>query len=87
MVDPIQLTTRPAQVQKTVIARLEDALADARRGKLVTVAIAGFTQTGEVWTNWSETDDFGRLLGAVARLAYRINDTQEITLVEDEDDG
>lgn len=85
MVEPTVLKTRPTQVQETVIARLTAALKAAKKGELVTVGICGIARDGSVWSSWSETDDFAKLLGAVSRLGYRINATQDITIVEDED--
>lgn len=72
----IELKTRPAVISDTVIARLEEVLADARAGKIVSVAIAGVEADGTIVSAWSETDDFGRLLGAVSRLEHRINVNQ-----------
>lgn len=36
----VELKPRPLQVQESVVARLEEVLADAREGKAVAVAIA-----------------------------------------------
>ena len=75
----IELKTRPRQVIDSVVMRLEEALKEAREGKITAVAIAAVDSEGALLTMWSETDDFGRLLGAIARLEYRVNDTQPIT--------
>ena len=72
----IELKTRPRQVIASVVQRLEEVLADAREGKISAVAIAAVESEGALITTWSETDDFGRLLGAIARLEYRINVNQ-----------
>jgi hypothetical protein len=69
----VELKTRPAEINASVIARLEEVLAEAREGKIAAVAIAGVYSDGSTAQVWSQTDDFGKLLGAVARLEYRIN--------------
>jgi hypothetical protein len=72
----VELKTRSAQVVASVVMRLEEVLQDAREGKISAVAIAAVETGGALITTWSETDDFGRLLGAVSRLEYRLNDNQ-----------
>lgn len=73
----VELKPRPLQVQESVVARLEEVLADAREGKAVAVAIATINADGSIGSAWSETDDFGKLLGSVCRLEHRINAVQE----------
>jgi len=82
----VELKTRPKHVQETVVARLEDALKMAKDGRLKSVAIAAVGSDDSVWTSWSETDNFAMMLGAVSRLSYRINETQEVTLVREGDE-
>ena len=72
----IELKTRPREVVDSVVMRLEEALKEAKEGKLSAVAIAAVESEGALITTWSETDDFGRLLGAIARLQHRINVNQ-----------
>ena len=55
----------------------EELLDAARSGKLVSVAIAGIDDDGCIVTACSETDDFARILGAIARLTYRVNVIQD----------
>lgn len=74
----IELKTRPAAINEDVIARLEGILAEARDGKIVAVAIAGVEFDGTIISSWSESDRFGSLLGAVARLLHRLNANQAI---------
>jgi hypothetical protein len=74
----VELKTRPAAISESVVARLEEVLAEARSGKIVSVAIAGVEVDGGIVSAWSETDDFGKLLGAVARLEFRINANQDV---------
>jgi len=78
MSNVVEIKTRPAEVIASVIERLEEALEKARAGDVVTVGIATVHRDGSIGCSWSETDDFGRLLGAVCRLEYRINANQGI---------
>jgi hypothetical protein len=78
MSNVVEIKTRPATINESVIARLEEVLAEARAGKVTAVAIAGLEVGGAIIAAWSETDDFGRLLGAVSRLEYRINANQVV---------
>ena len=75
----VELKTRPHQVIDSVVLRLEEVLKEAKEGKIASVAIAAIADDGAVWTSWSETDNFGALLGAVSRLAHRINVRQPVT--------
>lgn len=74
----VELKTRPASINEDVIARLEGILADAREGKIVAVAIAGVEIDGSIVCSWSDSDRFGSLLGAIARLQHRLNVNQPI---------
>lgn len=56
-----------------IIERLEEALEEARAGKLSSVAIAFVYRDGCVGGSWSTPPSHGLLLGSVSRLAYRIN--------------
>jgi hypothetical protein len=78
MSNVVEIKTRPASINESVIARLEDVLAEARAGKITAIAIAGLEIGGAIIAAWSETDDFGRLLGAVSRLEFRINSNQAV---------
>jgi hypothetical protein len=80
----IDFKSRPAIVHESIVDRLEEMLKDAREGKLASVALAAVNQDGSVVQSWSETDDFARLLGAVARLQYRINVRQDTAQVADD---
>jgi Tfp pilus assembly ATPase PilU len=81
MSNVVEIKTRPASINESVVARLEEVLADAKAGKITSIAIAGLEVGGDIIAAWSETDDFGRLLGAIARLQYRINANQAIERV------
>lgn len=74
----VELKTRPAAVNESVVARLEEVLAEARAGKVVGVAIASLHADGSIGSAWSEVDSFSGLLGSVARLQYRINVNQAV---------
>jgi hypothetical protein len=75
--DIVEIKTRPAAVKASVIEHLEAALEKARAGDIVTVGIATVHLDGSIGCSWSETDDFGRLVGSVGRLQYRINANQD----------
>jgi hypothetical protein len=81
----IDFKSRPAIVHDSVIERLEEMLKDAREGKIASVALAAVNHDGAVVQSWSETDDFARLLGAVARLQYRINVRQDTAQADGDD--
>lgn len=74
----VELKTRPAEVNESVIARLEEALTEAREGKIACVALAFMNQDGSIGSSWSETDNFPVLLGSIARLMHRININQGV---------
>lgn len=73
----VEIKTRPVVVVASVIERLEEILAEARAGKVVGVAIATVGLDGSIGAAWSETDNFPCLLGAIARLEYRVNVNQD----------
>lgn len=72
----VELKTRPREVVASVVQRLEELLTEAREGKITAVAIAALRTDRAISATWSETDDFAGLLGAVARLEYRLNAEQ-----------
>jgi alpha-beta hydrolase superfamily lysophospholipase len=74
----MELKTRPAQVKADVVERLAELLEKATRGEIESVAIAAVETGGVLVSTWSQTDDFGRLLGAVARLEHRLNANQNV---------
>lgn len=82
MKNVVELKTRPKEIVESVIARLEEALERAREGEIVALAIATIEKDGSTGCSWSETDDFGRLLGSIARLQYRINVNQDKAIEE-----
>jgi hypothetical protein len=69
----VELKSRPTQVIESVVERLEEALAEAREGTITAVAIAVVNSDGSTSHSWSEADDFGKLMGAITRLQYRLN--------------
>jgi len=73
----VELKSRPVVIVESVVARLEEMLADARAGKITAVAIAAVASDGASTQSWSEGDDFGEMLGAVARLQHRLNVAQD----------
>lgn len=56
-----------------VIEPLEEALAEARDGRLSSVALAVVYRDGACGASWSELPSHAAMLGAVSRLAHRIN--------------
>lgn len=77
MAEIVELKARPARVIASVVKRLEEILAEAKEGKIQSVAIACIHDTGEAGASWSETDNFSALLGAITRLQHRINVNQD----------
>lgn len=68
----MELKTRPQQIQDDVIDKLENALAQARRGEIIGVAIAATSPDGAISVGYSQSDDIGRILGAVTYLQHRL---------------
>lgn len=77
MGDLVALQTRPEKVAASVIERLEEVLAEARAGHVESVAVAVVNTDGTTSSCWSMTDNFPSLLGAVARLAHKLNVNQD----------
>ena len=73
----VELKSRAAIVHDSVVKRLEELLEQARRGDLVMVAVAGVNADDELVQSWSESYDFGRMLGSIARLQHRMNILQD----------
>ena len=69
---PLKLVTRPELVYDDVIQKLEEALAMAREGKIVGVAVAYVSNDGAVGTGFSRSECAGSLMGAVALLQHRL---------------
>ena len=70
----VELKTRPIKVNEDVVARLEEALAQAREGNIAAVGIAVVHSDGAISRSWSESDSFGLLLGSVSRLLHTLNE-------------
>ena len=68
----VELKTQPAKIRDSVVERLEEALEQAREGAITCVAIAVVRPNGAIYGCWSDTDDFGRLTGALATLQQRV---------------
>lgn len=56
----------------SVIERLEEALARAREGSVSSIAIAIVNRDGSSESCWSDVPSYGLLIGAVARMQYRL---------------
>jgi hypothetical protein len=61
------------ELQDSAIEHLEAALERVRSGETVTVGIAEVTSDGGTYTHWSEGININILLGALSRLAHKIN--------------
>lgn len=79
MSNVVEIKTRPAEVHESVVERIEEVLARAQKGEIVAIAIAGVNLDGAISCAWSETDDFGKLVGSVSRLLHRLNVNQDPT--------
>lgn len=62
---------RPEQ-NKTLIDLLLELLADAKSGELQTLAFVGETRDNGITTGATEKRDRLRVIGALARLQYRL---------------
>lgn len=67
----------PEGVSPDLITTLESVLERAREGDLSSVAIAYVYRDGTIGRTWSTPPCFGALLGAVSRLAHRMNVTKD----------
>lgn len=76
--DLVVLQTERAACLLSVIETLEAALAEAKAGNIVAVALSVVRPSGAINTSRSQTDDVARLLGAVglthARLVKAIDE-------------
>ena len=70
MADLRVITCEP--IGESVIERLEYALAQAREGKVSSVAIAWVDREGRSHETWSYAPSTGTLVGAVQSLSYRL---------------
>lgn len=66
-------------ISPDLVPLLEDLLERARAGEISSVAAAYVYRDGSIGKSWSTPPCFGTLLGAVSRLAHRMN------LVKDEE--
>lgn len=64
-----------AVANREVVETLEWYLAEAKVGRVSSVAIAGITSKGEALTVATQSDDRMRMLGSLMRLIARINAT------------
>ena len=63
----------PEGVSPDLVSTIEELLAKAKAGELSSVAIAYVYRDGTIGRGWSTPPCFGALLGAVNRLAHRMN--------------
>jgi len=87
-----QLVKDAAAANADVIEIMQSVLRRARTGEITSVAIAFVCGAGTIGSIASETDDCGRLLGAVALAEYRLlthieeSDPDERAVEPEEDD-
>lgn len=67
----------PEPVGEGIVETLEEVLERAKAGEVSSVAIAYVLRDGAVCSTWSAPPCFGTLLGAVHRLAHRMNLTKD----------
>lgn len=60
-------------VGANVIERLEEALEQARAGKISSIALAVVYRDGTNQPSWSDAPSIGLLTGAVSRLEWYLN--------------
>lgn len=72
MADLVPLPAEP--LGESIVERLEEALERAREGKLSSVALALVYRSGEVSHSWSELPSRPLMLGAIARLAHKLQE-------------
>lgn len=73
------IETDRAACRASAVETLEAALADARDGRVVAVAVAVVRPQGGVNVAWSRSDDLGRLLGAASVLQHKLAASQSET--------
>lgn len=71
------LAIEPEDPTQVVIEKLEEVLKLARAGELSAVAIAVVYRDGRTGARWSPSPRFASVLGAVDRLAYKLNQLQD----------
>lgn len=86
MVEPVKLVTPRQRYQEDIVKVLENALNDARAGKIMSVAIATVTTDRHGEYRWSEGDDAMALVGSIQRLLHRINVALDEDISEIEED-
>lgn len=64
------LTAEP--LGASVIERLNEAMERAKRGEISSIAIALVNRDGSSESCWSDVPSYGLLIGAVARMQYRL---------------
>ena len=66
------LNTPPRQRVEDVVAQLESLLEKARAGDINGFAHAVTYADGSIGIGWTDHEDYGKLLGVVARLQVRL---------------
>jgi hypothetical protein len=63
----------PEGVSPDLIETIEQLLEKAKAGEISSVAVAFVYRDGTIGRDWSTPPSFAALLGAVTRLAHRMN--------------
>jgi len=72
MADVVPLPSQPDPTD-SVVRTLESALAEARKGRFASVAIAFVDRDGATSAGWSDTRTMSSLIGSVSRLEHKLN--------------
>lgn len=59
-------------VREDLVAKLEDALARARSGEIIGIAMVSTGRTGDIVTSWSAGGDLFRDIGALELLKHEL---------------
>jgi len=77
-VNVVELKTRTAEVDQTVIETLEAALAFAKEGNLKCVCVVGVMPDGAAFTTASATDCGIAMMGSLSVMQHRLLVNREI---------
>lgn len=77
MTDARFAVIEPEPAGASVVDTLKDVMDDAKAGTVSSVAVAIVYRDGTVGTAWSEVPSTGLLIGAAARLQWRLIQMQD----------
>jgi hypothetical protein len=67
----------PEPLGASVIDTLKEAITDAENGAISSIGLAIVYRDGTVGTAWSEVPSMGLMVGAAARLQWRLIEAQD----------